>query len=309
MGWKVVHLSNPCKIKVKSGNLLFYFYHTGEQRRVSIEDVDFLLFDSDQFSITAQAINLLSQHSVATLFIDKQFHPSSILLPYHQHSTMTEIAHNQISITTEFRDTIWQEIITHKIANQAELLEFMGKESYIKLQALQQNVEPYDQANHEAQSARLYWKSLFDGFKRNQDANDIINSMLNYSYAIIRAAMARSVSASGLLPIFGIWHHNRYNSFNLVDDLIEPFRPIVDTFVKLNYAKRYSNYTMLDIKIKRDLVASLITPSVKMDGRVTTLTKAIDSFVDAYKRAMVANDSRLLYYPTINRKFFEDEFF
>jgi CRISPR-associated protein Cas1 len=309
MGWKVVHLSNPCKIKVKSGNLLFYFYHTGEEKKVSIEDVDFLLFDSDQFSITAQAINLLSQNSIATLFIDKSFHPSSILIPYHQHSTMTEIAHNQISITTEFRDSVWQEIITHKIANQADLLEFMGKESYIKLQELQQNVEPYDQANHEAQSARLYWRALFDNFKRNQEANDIINSMLNYSYAIIRASMARSVSASGLLPIFGIWHHNRYNSFNLVDDLIEPFRPIVDTFVKLNYNKRYSNFKMLDVNIKRDLVASLITPSVIMNGTVTSLTKSIDSFVSAYKRAVMANDSTHLIYPTINRKFFEDEFF
>ena len=77
MGWKVVHLSNPCKIKVKSGNLLFSFYRTGEEKRVSVEDIDFLLFDSDQFSITAQAINLLSHYSVATLFIDKQFHPSN----------------------------------------------------------------------------------------------------------------------------------------------------------------------------------------------------------------------------------------
>ncbi len=132
--------------------------------------------------------------------------------------------------------------------------------------------------------------------------------MLNYAYAILRASMARSVSASGLLPVFGIWHQNRYNSFNLVDDLIEPFRAICDLHVKRVFSK-YSNLGYMDVTIKRELVALLGFDCVEIGGGITSLSKSVELFLISYKKAMFADDSQLVLYPTINREFFKDECF
>ena len=307
MGWKIVHLTTPCKIKVKSFNLLLLFYKTQEEKILVIKDINFILFDNNQFSITAQAIELLASQNIATLFIDKSFHPSAILLPYYRHSTITEIAHHQISISSEFRDKIWQEIIKAKIYNQSKVLEFFNIDKFQNLLNLRDRVALYDTYNHEAQSARVYWGVIFDKFKRDNDRDDIINSMLNYIYAIVRALIARNVSASGMLPIFGIWHNNRYNSFNLVDDLIEVFRPICDMFVKILYHQKYSNYHILDINIKRDLVSSLIYNSITINNIDTTLPKAIDIFVSSFKKSMIKSDTSIMVYPYINQKFFRDE--
>lgn len=308
MGWKVVHLTKPCKIKVKNENLVLFFYDDNQEVKVTLKDIDFILFDNTQFSITGKSIELLAKNNIATLFIDDEFHPSSILTPYHKHSTMTEVAHIQISITKEFKEKVWQDIIKSKIYNQAKVLEFFNFDKYKDLEQIASKVKIYDKNNDEAQSARLYWKTIFNNprFKREQGAEDIDNSMLNYSYAILRASMARNISASGLLPIFGIWHNNKYNAFNLVDDLIEPFRPICDMYVNI-LRKRYPNKTFLDVQLKRKLVALLNFCCVNFKNGITSLNNAIEQFVINYKKAMFGDDSILVMYPTINIEFFKNE--
>jgi len=136
MGWKVVHLTKPCKIKVKNENLVLFFYESEDEVKITIKDIDFMLFDNTQFSITGKSIELLAKNNIATFFIDEEFHPSAMLIPYHKHSTMTEVAHTQISITREFKEKIWQEIIKSKIQNQARVLEFFNHEKYIELEQM-----------------------------------------------------------------------------------------------------------------------------------------------------------------------------
>jgi len=308
MGWKIVHLIKPCKIKVKSNNLVLSFYENKDEVRIVLKDIDFILFDNTQFSITGKSIELLAKNNIATLFIDEDFTPSSILTPYHKHSTMTEVAHIQISITNEFKEKVWQDIIKSKIKNQANVLEFFNCDKYVVLEELSSKVQLYDKNNDEAKSARLYWKNIFgiDNFKREQDGEDILNSMLNYSYAILRATMAKNVSASELLPVFGIWHQNKYNAFNLVDDLIEPFRAICDIYVRI-LKKRYENKTFLDVELKREIIALLNFGSVNMNSGVTSLNKAVEQFVINYKKAMFTDDVSFVVYPTINIEFFKNE--
>lgn len=307
MAWKVIHLSKPCKIKIKSENLLFHFYEEDNEIKVTIKDIDFILFDNTQFSITGKTLELLAKNNVATLFIDENFTPCGIFTPYFQHSTMTEIAHTQISISKEFKEKAWQNIIKSKLQNQTDVLKKFKNKHSIELERLSKNVQLFDSNNDEAQAARIYWKNLFHiGFKREQGAEDIINSMLNYTYAIIRATIARSVSASGLIPIFGIWHQNRYNAFNLVDDLIEPFRPFVDLYVKI-LRNEYHQKIILDIELKRQLVAVLNFEFVDINNGTTNLSKAIESFVRDYKKAIMADDIQLINYPKINQEYFKYE--
>lgn len=308
MGYKVVHLTKPCKIKVKNENLVLFFYESEDEVKVTLRDIDFILFDNTQFSITGKSIELLAKNNIATLFIDENFHPSAILIPYHKHSTMTEVAYIQISITKEFKEKIWQNIIKSKIYNQAKVLELFQNEKYQELEQIASKVQLYDKNNDEAQSARIYWKTIFNNprFRRAQGAEDIDNSMLNYGYAILRATMARSISASGFLPVFGIWHSNKYNAFNLVDDLIEPFRAFVDIHTKL-LRKKFPNKTALDVELKRKIVALLHFECVNINKGTTNLLKAIEIFVINYKKSILNDDILLVYYPTINEQYFKYE--
>lgn len=313
MGWKVIHLTKPSKIKVKDENLLLTFLESEKEEniKVTINDIDFILFDNTQFSITGKAIELLSKNGIATLFIDEEFHPSSILIPYHTHTLLTEMANIQISITQEFKAQVWQNIIKSKISNQSATLKYWNKKEFIELEVLSQNVQLFDSNNDEAKSARIYWKSLFTNktFRREQGSEDIVNTMLNYTYAILRATMARSLSTSGFLPVFGIWHQNRYNAFNLVDDLIEPFRAFCDLYVKVLLNTKYSQSLYLTIPIKRDLVKLLTFECVNINKGRSNLSKAIEVFVKQYKRAVIADDTSLIVYPSINEEFFKNECF
>lgn len=308
MGWKVVHLTRPCKIKIKSENLVLDFYDEDQEVKVTIKDIDFVLFDNTQFSITGKTLELLAKNNIATLFIDEDFTPCGILTPYFQHSTMTEIAHTQISLTKEFKELVWQQIIQSKLTNQGKVLELFKNPKYKELEDLASRVKLYDKNNDEAQGARVYWKHLFNipNFKREQGAEDIINGMLNYGYAIIRATMARSISASGLLPIFGIWHQNRYNAFNLVDDLMEPFRAFVDIHIKL-IRKKYMHKITLDVQLKREILTLLNFECVEIKGGTSNLPKAIEVFVVNYKKAMIQDDSSLIVYPSIKEMYFQYE--
>ena len=310
MGGKVVHLTKPCKIKVKNSNLLLFFYEEEQEVKVTINDIDFLLFDNTQFSITGKTIELLAKSNIAVLFIDAEFHPSSILTPFHSHSTLSEIAHIQIQITQEFKDIVWQNIIKSKINNQADVLRFLNREAYVELQELAQRVKPYDSNQDEAQSARLYWRELFNmyTFRREQGSEDIINSMLNYTYAILRASIARDVVTTGLLPVFGIWHKNKYNSFNLVDDLIEPFRPFCDLYVKLLLNTKYINANNLSTNIKRDLVNILLLECVDINGGKSTLAKAMELFIKEYKKCVISSNPHKLFFPKIDLEYMKDEF-
>ena len=51
---------------------------------------------------------------------------------------------------------------------------------------------------------------------------------LNYGYAVLRNAIIRAAIMAGFQPAFGIHHDNYLNAFDLADDLIEPWRPMVD---------------------------------------------------------------------------------
>ncbi len=124
----------------------------------------------------------------------------------------------------------WKQIITAKIANQKRVLDLCGLDGDI-LSPHVRNVLSGDTTNREGVAARLYWTEMFDeAFVRDREG-DGINALLNYGYAILRAATIRALIGSGVSPAFGIFHRNRYNAFPLADDVMEPFRPFVDIVV------------------------------------------------------------------------------
>ena len=204
---------------------------------------------------TNNLLQRLCLENIPLIILGKNYAPSGMLVSYIGQSKQTEIQYCQIENKKPLEKKIWQQIIKEKIKNQSRVLDLFGKEN--KLKDIYKTVLSGDSNNREAYAARLYFKSLFgDAFTRDKEAIGI-NSFLNYGYAILRSSLARYVVAAGLNPSYGVGHNNKLNPFCLVDDLIEPFRPIVDCLVFRIFAKE-ENISDLTPEYKAKL-SSLLT--------------------------------------------------
>lgn len=178
---------------------------------------------------TNNLLQRLCEENIPLIILGKNYSPSGMLLSYIGQNKQTEIQYLQIENKKPLEKKLWQLIIKEKIKNQSRVLDLYKKEN--KLQYIYKTVLSGDSSNREAYAARLYFKSLFgNDFTRDKDMAGI-NSFLNYGYAILRSSLSRYVVAAGLNPSYGVGHYNKLNPFCLVDDLIEPFRPLVDSCV------------------------------------------------------------------------------
>lgn len=144
------------------------------------------------------------------------------------------------------------------------------------LEAMAQRVRSGDSDNLESQAALYYFPRLF-GRQFHRKQSDWTNSALNYGYAILRGALARAVVAHGLHPSLGLFHHSERNAFNLVDDLIEPFRPLVDLHVAMQPEREGIDL----LPTEKATLVSLLNVDLQMEqGSMTTLS-AMDRVVDS----------------------------
>jgi CRISPR-associated protein Cas1 len=199
--------------------------------QVPIEDLGVLILQHPAIVLTQQLIVACQKNKVVIVFCDEKHLPYSLILPIGEgHTLHNKILKQQMAISEPTRKRLWQKIVQHKIKEQEQTLVMLNKES-TRLSFLSTQVKTGDSGNCEAIAAQAYWKLLFGkAFKRDTDL-DGVNSLLNYGYAIIRAAVARSVCGAGLHPTIGLFHTNQYNALCLADDLMEPFRPWVDYVV------------------------------------------------------------------------------
>lgn len=222
--------SNIGKLSLKYEQLI-WSAESGDRRAVPIEDVGFVILESEKITITTAALQFLSANNVAVVLCDQSHTPSAQLLPFAANTTAAESMEAQLSATDAVNGRLWRMVVRQKIRNQANLMERLGAKNAKRLQALADEVKNGDPSNCEAQAARIYFKTLGPiGFVRDRDGG-WPNAALNYGYAILRAATARALVGSGLACFRGIHHHNRYNAFALADDIMEPYRPFVDQYV------------------------------------------------------------------------------
>ena len=217
-----VHLKNQQLVIEKQGEIV---------GQVPIEDLGILILQHPAIVLTQQLIVACQKNKVVIVFCDEKHLPYSLILPIGEgHTLHNKILKQQMAISEPTRKRLWQKIVQHKIKEQEQTLVMLNKAS-IRLSFLSTQVKTGDSGNCEAIAAQAYWKLLFGkAFKRDADL-DGVNSLLNYGYAIIRAAVARSICGAGLHPALGLFHTNQYNSLCLADDLMEPFRPWVDYVV------------------------------------------------------------------------------
>lgn len=261
-----------------------------------IEDIGVVVLDNKQITITQGALEALLENNCAVITCDSNHLPVGLLLPLVGNTTQNERFRDQLDASQPLRKQLWQQTMQYKIRNQAAILSKCSHAETRCMQVWANDVRSGDPDNYEARAAVYYWKSLFGhipNFIRDRDGV-APNNLLNYGYAILRAVVARSLVASGLLPTLGIHHHNRYNAYCLADDIMEPYRPYVDSLV-FDITEQYG----VDVELSKDIKAELLsipTLDVVINGkRSPLLIAASQTTASLYK--CFSGELRKIAYP------------
>lgn len=226
--------SEPFHVAVHLDQLILRPRGPGAEPRASVpcEDVGLLIVDHPAVTFTHQALTRLLQAGAAVVLCGPNHLPSGILLPVSSNTEVVSRLQVQIDASRPVKKRLWRQIVRAKIRNQANNLP-SGHPARLRLMEMIPQVRSGDPHNFEAQAARFYWEAwrTNTAFRRDPDGDDSINALLNYGYAIVRAAVARALVSAGLHPALGLQHSNRSNAFCLADDLMEPMRPWVDCIV------------------------------------------------------------------------------
>ena len=188
---------------------------------------------------------------------------------------------------------LWKAIIERKIDNQISVLDHysLSLDTIETMESLKSTIQPLDIENHEGIAAKVYFKALFGvGFVRDREEGDPLNNALNYGYSIVRALMARALAAKGLLLSIGIKHHNIYNHFNLVDDCMEIYRPIIDDWV---YFSMYKTQALFSRDLRLNLVSMLSEVTVRHQNLSYSIADSMNRFADSLIRCMTDNNEVL----------------
>jgi CRISPR-associated protein Cas1 len=203
------------------------------EKTVPIEDIGMLILEHQQITISHFLLDRLLQNNTAVITCNATHHPTGLFLNLDGNTLQSERFQAQVNAAEPLKKQIWQQTVKAKIANQANLLDKYNVPAEL-LKNYSQNVRSGDPDNNEAKAAVYYWQNLFPSawqFYRRRDGAPP-NNLLNYGYAILRASVARALTGSGLLPTLGVFHRNRYNAYCLADDIMEPYRPFVDSVVR-----------------------------------------------------------------------------
>ncbi len=235
---------------------------------IPLGDLGVVVLGNPEVVITQPAIDGLMQAGAALIVCNQRRLPSGMMLPIEGHHLQTARMRAQSSAALPLRKRLWQQLIRTKIGFQGALLkEVTGSDLGLRLMA--DRVRSGDPDNLEAQAARRYWGGLPlpDGFRRNAEARDL-NQFFNYGYAILRGVVGRAICAAGLHPSLGLHHHNQFNAYCLADDLMEPFRPVVDRVV-VNNCREFAAKRLIDTVSKRRLIDAIMQTRAVAEVRRT----------------------------------------
>ncbi|OJF92813.1 type II CRISPR-associated endonuclease Cas1 [Alkalibacterium sp. 20] len=294
MSWRVVYIEKSDRLKLYLDNLKVV--REESEVLIPLSDIHTIIVDNQQTVVTARLINKLSKYHILLVFCDEKHLPNTYVLSPHSHHQSSKILKKQISWSPTIKEDMWKQIIQIKIYNQASVLHHLKRSEPVihQLYGLAENVQTADHSNREGHAAKLYFKELFgSSFIRERDSLDGINSGLNYGYIVMRSTIARSLIASGLHPALGIGHNNQYNAFNLADDLIEPFRPIIDLWIAVLMDEK----DYLDLKTKQKLVYLISNNKIMIGNQKQTILNAISLLIQSFIKSMDEENPDLLVYP------------
>jgi len=262
---------------------------------IPIEDIGIIIIDHQQVTCTQSVFEKLLGNNAAVMVCDASHHPAGLLMPLSGNTLQSERFTDQINASVPLKKQLWQQTIQSKITNQAAVLHNRCKINIKNMLHWADSVTSGDTKNHEARASAYYWHNLFpevEGFTRERDGT-YPNNLLNYGYAILRAVTARALVSSGLLPTLGIHHHNRYNAYCLADDIMEPYRPIVDTTVS-EIMKLYPGVTELNKEIKQELLKIPVLDMV-INGQKSPLMVGISQTTSSLQKCFEGSLRKIIY--------------
>lgn len=261
---------------------------------VPIEDIGIVILDHGQITLSQGLLSDLVENNTALVTCNSKHHPIGLFLNLDANQLQSEKFQDQIEVSVPLKKQLWQQTISTKIRNQAALL----KKRDIPITNMlhwAKKVRSGDPDNYEGRAAAYYWKNLFPElliFTRDR-YGEAPNQLLNYGYAILRAIVARSLVASGLLPTLGIHHHNKYNAYCLADDIMEPYRPFLDEIV-CTIVENGEDFYELSKSIKEQLL-EIPTVDIVIEGKRSPLMVGVQRTTASLAKCYEGVQRRILY--------------
>lgn len=282
----------PARVSLKNKQLVLKL-EDGETRSFACEDIGVLVLQHPAISLSSAVLNALLKAGAVVIICNEKHLPSGLLLPTLKHTELVPRMMNQLTAGEPARKQCWKQIIQAKITAQYKLIQGAPRR---RLEYLATHVKSGDTENAEAQAAKVYWPGLFPdryaaGDKRDFSSESLFNTLLNYGYAILRAATARALVSAGLQPALGVFHHRRDNPFCLADDLMEPLRPLVDSTVK-NILNSTSISTSLTQEHRRQFL-SLLTHEVQFQDTSGPLMAVLPRYIASFYRLLTRESDQL----------------
>ena len=290
MGFRTLEISKAAEVHIKEGQLEV----TNEEgvALIPIEDLIQIMAHGANIRLSTMDLSILAQHKISIMTLDEKYLPTAIVLPFEGHSRQSKLMHAQINTKEEKYFDLWMQIITKKISNQSRVLSILGKRNAEKIALYAERVNAENVDYMESLAAKEYFSSYHKGLNRRVE--DPINSRLNYGYAVVRSAIARNLVAVGFHPTFGIHHDSQLNAFNLADDLIEPYRPLVDLVAYENIG------TSIQLsRNERRSIAHILHNACMVEGTKVSVLTAIDMMCESLKRIVLHNSTEKLQLPIV----------
>lgn len=279
------------KTVITTKNLQLVLKSEFRESTIPIEDIGFLVIDNPETYLSIPAMNLMIENNTSVIICGNNHLPNGMFLNLNSHHIQQEIFKNQIDASVPLKKQLWQQTIVEKITNQGCLLEqITGVKN--SLPFLASKVLSGDSSNMEGVAANQYWKSFFEIKFKRERFGDYPNNFLNYGYAILRAATARALSGSGLLNTLGIHHKSKYNAFALADDIMEPFRPVVDE--KVYEIMQKFEEQELNTAIKSELL-QILTRTVYFKEEKSPLMIALQKTASSLQQCYTGNRKKIKY--------------
>lgn len=287
MGFRNIKIDSHVKLHIKNQQLII---DNGEEISIPLEDINCILIENQTVTLSASFLQKMADCGIALYVCDEKHLPNAVVLPMVRHSRHFKILKYQISVGKPLQKRMWQQVVIQKIRNQALCLQLLEKSESEELMRMSREVQSGDRTHVEAKAAAFYFRTLYGlGFSRGDE--HIINSALNYGYAIVRGMIARSIICYGLEPSIGMFHHSELNHYNLADDMIEPFRPLVDLYVARHFDLSEID-NMLTPERKKELFG-IINFDMSMKGDKRIVSNCIDMLVSSYSSALQGNREKL----------------
>ena len=257
-------------LSLSYGNMLV---HEGSRiiGQVALDQIQAVIVNPHGATMSAGILAALAERGTPVIIAGQNFKPVATVVPVAGHHAISRRIEAQVGASQPARKQAWKQIVRSKITMQALVLDQFGCDAE-RLWLLEGKVRSGDPENCEAQAARYYWPQLLGGSFRRDPDEPGLNGLLNYGYAVVRAATARAITAAGLHPAIGVHHAGALDTMRLADDLMEPFRPLVDARVR---AIADSNAGLDVVPATKKLLVALLRTDVQTPAGATPLTLAM----------------------------------